>query len=317
MLFTVFTPTYNRVGTLRRLFDSLRRQTFTDFEWVVVDDGSTDGTRELVQGFQAEATFPVRYFWQKNQHKKAAINRGVREALGELFLIIDSDDELLPTALERFAFHWNAIPDAERPRFSAVTCLCQTPEGQDVGSRFPRGPQGDWCDSNSLEMRLQHRVTGEKCGFHRTSVMRQFPFPEEIPGLVSEAIVWWPIAAAGWKTRFVNERVRVYHRPADGDNLTTRDMSLHAPGISYFYKTTIPFVLPYLRSSPGPVFRHFAAMTAWSMMNKQSPTALLLESKSLLGFALTAAALPVGGARVGASWLARAARRVRTAASSS
>ena len=93
-LFTVFTPTFNRAHTLGRVYASLRAQTYTDFEWLIVDDGSTDGTEELVRGWMAEAPFPLRYLTQVHGHKKAAFNRGVREANGELFVALDSDDEM-------------------------------------------------------------------------------------------------------------------------------------------------------------------------------------------------------------------------------
>ena len=83
-LFTVLTPTYNRAHTLARVYDSLCAQIFQDFEWVVVDDGSTDNTRELVEHWCQTAVFPINYVWQPNQHKKTAFNRGVREARGEL-----------------------------------------------------------------------------------------------------------------------------------------------------------------------------------------------------------------------------------------
>ena len=93
--FTVFTPTYNRAATLARVYESLQRQTFTDFEWIIVDDGSTDETAELVQQWRSESSFPIRYIWQPNQGKHVAFNRGVELARGELFLPHDSDDESL------------------------------------------------------------------------------------------------------------------------------------------------------------------------------------------------------------------------------
>ncbi|MDP5238381.1 glycosyltransferase family A protein [Uliginosibacterium sp. 31-16] len=94
-LFTVFTPTYNRAAVL---YDSLCAQTCRDFEWLIVDDGSTDDTRELVARWQSEAGFSIHYVWQKNGHKKTAMNRGAAEARGELFLTLDSDDACLPDA---------------------------------------------------------------------------------------------------------------------------------------------------------------------------------------------------------------------------
>lgn len=89
--FTVFTPTYNRAHTLLRVFSSLQAQTFQDFEWLIVDDGSTDGTEELIKHWGSESHFPVRYFKQENRGKHVAFNRGVREATGQFFLPLDSD----------------------------------------------------------------------------------------------------------------------------------------------------------------------------------------------------------------------------------
>ena len=72
-IFTVFTPTYNRAHTLHRVYGSLKVQTFRDFEWLIVDDGSTDDTEALVKQWQAEANFPIRYIWQKNSGKHLGI----------------------------------------------------------------------------------------------------------------------------------------------------------------------------------------------------------------------------------------------------
>lgn len=208
--FTVFTPTYNRAQTLPRVHESLKRQTFNDFEWLVVDDGSTDNTRELIEGWQRERLFLIRYFWQENAHKKSAFNRGVREARGELFVTLDSDDEAVPEALEILNRHWLAIPESVRSGFTAVTGLCRDANGRIVGTRFPE----DVFDSNSLEICYRYRVTGEKWGFQRTDVLRDFPFPEEVRGHLPEGVIWSAIAAR-YKTRFINEVLRIYHDERD------------------------------------------------------------------------------------------------------
>ena len=83
--FTVFTPTFNRACTLHRVYESLSAQTYRDFEWLVVDDGSSDDTRKLIDTWERQARFPLRYIYQPNQGKHVAFNRGVREARGELF----------------------------------------------------------------------------------------------------------------------------------------------------------------------------------------------------------------------------------------
>lgn len=99
LLLTVFTPAYNRAHTLPRLHDSLLAQTDMDFEWLVVDDGSIDGTGDLVLGWAGDSPFPVRYLWQENSGKHVAHNLAAREAHGRLFICVDSDDWLEPDAV--------------------------------------------------------------------------------------------------------------------------------------------------------------------------------------------------------------------------
>ncbi|MGI6223221.1 MAG: glycosyltransferase family 2 protein [Prevotella sp.] len=100
MLFSIFTPTYNRSKLLPRLFESLLRQNLKDFEWLIVDDGSTDETHTIIENFMRHSYFPIRYFFKENGGKHRAINYGVKNAEGELFFIADSDDLLLPNSLQ-------------------------------------------------------------------------------------------------------------------------------------------------------------------------------------------------------------------------
>jgi glycosyltransferase involved in cell wall biosynthesis len=111
MLITVFTPTYNRAKLLKRLYDSLCVQTFTDIEWLIIDDGSVDNTEKIVNGFIAENKIGIRYIKQRNGGKHRAINHGVREAKGELFFIVDSDDWLPEDSLETINKYYQGIKD--------------------------------------------------------------------------------------------------------------------------------------------------------------------------------------------------------------
>ena len=90
---TVFTPTYNRAYIIENLYRSLQRQTCMEFEWLVVDDGSSDGTEALFEKWvKEENPFPIRYHKKENGGKCRAINRGLEMADGELFFTVDSDD---------------------------------------------------------------------------------------------------------------------------------------------------------------------------------------------------------------------------------
>lgn len=208
--FTIFTPSFNRAHTLPRVYESISAQSFRDFEWVIVDDGSTDNTAELVKAWVSEADFPIRYFYQKNGHKKTAFNRGVREARGELFLCWDSDDTAPADALQIFHDRWCAIPKSEQGKFVGVTGLCIDEQGMIVGDQYPTSPY----DSDTLSTTLGDGIGGEKWGFQRTEVLRDYPFPEFIEGLVGEGLIWNAIARK-YRTRYVNDVVRIYHVEPD------------------------------------------------------------------------------------------------------
>ncbi len=276
--FTVFTPTFNRAHTLGRVHDSLKVQTFTDFEWLIVDDGSDDETTELVTGWTEASPFPIHYLRQTNQGKHMAFNLGVREARGELFLSLDSDDGCVPTALERFKHHWDAIPADERPGFSAVTALCLDQHGDLVGTAFPTSP----LDSDALEIQYRHKLKGEKWGFHRTSVLREFPFPE-MPGesFVSERLVWDRIAIR-YRTRYVNEPLRIYHTGDGNPNLSGEDRqpARHADMYQLVWRAQLTEQLRWLRYAP---LRFAIAAVQFSRFTLHRGVSLRRELRTLPG----------------------------------
>ena len=204
--FTIFTPTFNRAHTLQRVYASLAKQTYRDFEWLVIDDGSTDNTSQRIEAWKGESSFQIRYFKQENMGKHVAFNRGVERAEGELLLVLDSDDECVPYALEQLKHHWDAIDAQQRAGYSGVSVLCIDQNGNLVGDLFPK----DIMDSDSLELRYKYKVKGEKWGFQCTDILRRYPFPENLKQTyVPEDIVWNKIARK-YKTRFVNEQLRIY-----------------------------------------------------------------------------------------------------------
>ena len=245
-LFSVVTPTYNRAHTLGRVYASLRDQTWQDFEWIIVDDGSTDSTRALVLDWQRQARFPIHYVWQKNQHKKTAFNRGVRKASGELVVALDSDDSLDTEALASMMSTWYEIPETERDRYVAITGLCARPDGSIVGDRYPQ----DVFDASALDMTFKYHVSGEKFGCMRTKVLLKFPFPEEIAGFVPESLVWRAIARAGYLTRFVNQIFRIYYDSSDSLSRQGRESQQHALGLWLLAQDTVVECLPWFRYQP-------------------------------------------------------------------
>lgn len=230
-LFTVFTPTYNRAHTLGRVYQSLLSQTFIDFEWLIVDDGSGDGTDELVSGFMAEKKIVIRYLQQPNGGKHVAFNRGVREARGELFLPFDSDDSCVPVALENFRAHWLSIPESLREEFSGITCLCKNERGESIGGELP----SVFLDGHPYEVVSRYRLVGEKWGFHLTRILKEYPFPEfQGERFVPEGLIWNRIGTS-YKIRFINEALRIYYDSTDGLSASSLKIRLSSPCATFIY----------------------------------------------------------------------------------
>jgi glycosyltransferase involved in cell wall biosynthesis len=201
---------------LQRAYESLVRQTCQDFEWLVVDDGSTDNTVEVVERLLAEGKIRGRCLRKSNGGKHTALNLAVREARGSLFTVIDSDDWFDPHGLERMFAQWQQVPVEERPKFKGVCGHFAYTSGEIVGDRFP----SDVLIADDLDLLLNYQVEGDKIGCTRIEVMREFPFPEDLTKpvehsviYISESIVWHRMGRK-YPTRFVNEvfAIKEYQR---------------------------------------------------------------------------------------------------------
>lgn len=270
--FTILTPTYNRVATLHRVHESLKRQTCRDFEWLIVDDGSTDRTHDAVLAWQAKPDFPIRYVWQKNQHKKTAFNRGVREAQGEFVITLDSDDEIPPDSLQILKDAWENIPSDQRDKYVGVTGLCARPDGEIVGDRFPQ----DVFDASAVDLYFRYRIKGEKFGSLRTEVLRRFPFPEEVAGFVPESLIWWAMARAGYQNRCINQVVRTYHASEDGLSRAPVSIRNNAQGLYLLAWDTLEHHMDWFRYRPKDFLMAAARYTRFRLDLEHSgvPTAV-------------------------------------------
>ena len=219
-IFTVFTPTYNRAHTLRIVFESLMNQTFRRidgepvFEWLIVDDGSTDETGRLVIQFQESADFPIRYYYQNNSGKHIAMNRGVKLAKGAFFLAADSDDAFVPETLCIFYRYWMRLSEDQKRICAGVNCLCRDGyTGKIIGDKSKVDPYAFVYD---LPYILRNRIYYERWGVTRTDIIRKFPFPE-LGGVhfFPEGIIWNRIGRR-YKRINTNEVLRIIFFQKDG-----------------------------------------------------------------------------------------------------
>lgn len=240
----------------------------------------------------AEANFPIRYIYQENQGKHIAHNRAVAEARGEFLLPLDSDDALVSHALARLKYHWDSIKDELKERFSAVTGLCLDEAGRLVGNRFPE----DVWDSDSLSAIYKHKIRGDKCGFQRTAVLRQFPMPGPEVGksAIPEGLVWFKIARQ-YKTRFVNEPLLINYQ-SDDSLSRPRYPQTNALGAAIYHGTQLNSNIDYLTDAPLEFLTCAAQFARFSFHLGRSPVAQFRALTNWWAKALWLVALPIGAA---------------------
>lgn len=189
MLITVFTPTYNRAYTLERVFDSLMAQTFphNEFEWILIDDGSSDNTQELVDSFFKKADFKIEYITQQNMGKNYCHNKAITLAEGELFLILDSDDVMVPRCMDVFWKHWISLSEDVKKDIYGINCLCKDGYTDKlIGHKVDEGLMKD-----SYRWKHKNRVYFDGWGALNTKVFKKYLFPQidEIK-FIPEAYLW-------------------------------------------------------------------------------------------------------------------------------
>lgn len=212
-MITVFTPTYNRAYILPKLYQSLRTQTNNNFEWLIIDDGSTDETEGLVKSWISEnSLFSIRYQKQPNGGKHRAINRGVQLAKGELFFIVDSDDFLTDDAIDT-VLKWESELKKENKKFCGVAGeRASINSGQTLGTSYCE----DYVDATALD-REKYNIYGDKAEVFYTDVLRKYPFPEiDGENFITESVVWYRMANAGYLMRWFNTPIYMCEYREDG-----------------------------------------------------------------------------------------------------
>ena len=167
MTLTGFTPAYNRAHTIGRTYESLCRQTCKDFEWLVVDDGSTDNTKELVEGWIKENKIPIRYIYQQNQGMHGAHNTAYANITTELNTCIDSDDFMPDDAVENIVSFWK---ENGSDKYAGIIGLDQMESGEIIGTDFP-----DDIVETTLQDFYLKGGKGDKKLVYRTDVITKYP----------------------------------------------------------------------------------------------------------------------------------------------
>ena len=268
-LISVFTPTYNRANKIHRVYTSLLNQTLKDFEWIIVDDGSKDNTKAVVEEFiRQQPGFPIHYFYQANAGKHVAINHGLSMATCEWFHIADSDDELVPETLEVFMKTWNDIPVEKRINYCGVAACCRDQFGKRISDQVPGGV----FDGGFRELFYKYKFRKEVFMINKTAMMREFPFPEHIRNvLVPEALTWRRMTDK-YKLRFINDEMRIYYVDEPNSLTSIKQRSPRSKALSSCLESgdVLNFDLRYFIFSPLYFFRMALVYHSfWPFLNNQ------------------------------------------------
>lgn len=173
MFLTVLTPTFNRSNLLRKVYDSLCKQMDKNFQWLIIDDGSTDDTEEAVLRLKENnPDFRVDYYYKKNGGKHSALNYAHPYILGEFVMILDSDDYLVDNAIELVKSYWNKYKHNEKIGYLAFE------RGDEKGKFSCQKYLADEFVSNYIEYRVKYNIQGEQIEIYRTNVFKEVIFPE-------------------------------------------------------------------------------------------------------------------------------------------
>jgi len=201
-MITVFTPTYNRAHTIGKVFESLKRQTYKDFEWLVVDDGSKDDTGSVIDGFAAEKPFfEIVYKYKENGGKHTAMNLAGDVAHGELLVICDSDDWLTDDALERIVYWYGTVKDNDK--IAGVI-------GREIVTNRDRVIKEERTAFDPVDIAYHHKeehgIAGEDAFAFKTEIFKRYKFPE-IKGerYMAESVQLDMMYFDGYLFRFVDE----------------------------------------------------------------------------------------------------------------
>ena len=202
-MITILTPAYNRSDLIKRTYQSLLRQTSKNFEWIVVDDGSTDSTKQVIEKFKKEKKINIRYIYKENGGKHTALNVGIPYAKGEFLVILDSDDYLVDDAIAKIEHYTKKYKNEKE--IASFTFLKVFPNQEVIGKTY----HGSEIIANPIDFRYNEGHLGDMAEVFRTSILKQFPFPEyPHERFLSEAIVWNKIALQ-YQSIYINEPIMV------------------------------------------------------------------------------------------------------------
>lgn len=297
MLVTIFTPTYNRRKQLERLYRSLCEQTFHDFEWLIVDDGSEDNTKNDVNKWIEEKKINIIYHYQENNGKHIAMNWAVDNANGKYFVTMDSDDVFSVDGVEKLVATWKSIPMEQQQMISAVEARCFDPlTGNPVGRDISK--EHHVC--SYLDAKYKYKFDSEMVSMTRIEVLKEFPNPDIRGGSRHGGLrfypegIWQDLAARKYKTYFINDLLCGYTQD-DSESLLGRGKKYNRYRENiYLWPHVVNDNLDYFIYDPKSFIKAFIGISMDGFFLKMSLKDMLNLANGFLRKTLTLCFVPIG-----------------------
>jgi len=229
---TVLTTTYNRVELLQKLYDSLGKQSDQDFQWLIIDDGSTDNTFEVIKKISTKQNaFRINYFRKENGGKHTALNYAHSYITGDVITIVDSDDILVPDAVAAIRHYWDSV--YKNKEYATVVFEQVNQSGVKLGE-FPK----KIYSGSDLDYRIKKAIAGDFAETIRASVFKKFPFPvyKNKEKFFPEGWLWTNVALL-YSTVNISYTIVVGGYQDDGLSKRGRLMRLQSPvGLMKYYR---------------------------------------------------------------------------------
>lgn len=221
-IITVLTPTYNRGDLLVNCYNSLQNQTNKNFTWLIIDDGSTDNTKSIVENWLSNPDINIKYIHKKNGGKHTALNYAFKIIDTELTFIVDSDDILSNDAIATIENDWLKY---KKDNLAGISYLRGYSFSKVIGNEFPES----YIEYNPIDIQFRYKISGDKAEVWRTDLLKNYSFPEyENEKFQGENYIWWQISI-DYNLIYINKIIYVTEYQEGGLTKSGRRLRIKCP----------------------------------------------------------------------------------------
>lgn len=262
-IITLFTPTFNRANFLERLYKIILNQTSDKFVWLVVNDGSTDNTYEVIKKFIEENKIPIKYIHKENGGKHSAFKIALDNCLTEYFLCIDDDDLYEYNSIEFFLKRWEDIRNEKKDDIGAIRVLSKRIDGSIVTDSPKKIQIGRITDISTLDMRYKEGIRMENWTCYSTNALREIDlfsqdyWLSEVHTFFSEGI-WQSRFARKYLCRYIFIPLSTYTYDAQSSILRTNKSKSHYLNMFLNAKMRLDEEFDYINKFPIKLIKQVA-----------------------------------------------------------